>query len=189
MINKIISSLILSVFLFSTPAQAVTTELGLFYFSDDLASTSDYNVSRTIYDFAILMTSEGRRTIGIGWGYAGVTSQEGSTTTTSYSSTETGPKFSYLFGREQTWYLGFAYNLLAKAEYDDGAGGEAEWRGTSMKAEFGYLPRVSSRFNIGVKLNYHVANYTEQITNSTTLTQESNTKTMIYPTFAIVWKF
>ncbi len=81
--------------------------------------------SRTIYDFAVLMTSEGRRLLGIGWNYAGVSSIDNSTTETSYSSTETGPKFTYMFGREQDWYVGLAYNLLAKAQFSD-ASGEAE---------------------------------------------------------------
>lgn len=186
--RKLVATLALATTLISTNAHAVTAELGLFYFTDDLSSTSDFSIARTIYDFAVLMTSTGRQMIGIGWGYAGVSSTEGSTTTTTYTSTETGPKFSYLFGREQNWYLGLAYNLLAKAQYSDGTN-EAEWRGTSIKAEFGYLPKVSGRLNAGVKLNYHQATYSEQITNSTTLTQETNTKSMIYPTFSMVWKF
>jgi hypothetical protein len=189
MTKKILASFVISTMLFATQAQAVTAELGLFYFTDDLSSTNDFGISRTIYDFAVLMTSQGRQMIGIGWGYAGVSSTEGSTTDTTYSSTETGPKFSYLFGRDQNWYLGFAYNLLAKATFSTGSGEEAEWRGTSMKVEFGYLPKINGRLNAGVKLNYHQASYSEQITNNTTLTQETNTKTMIYPTFAMVWKF
>lgn len=190
MVKNLITSVFLFVSLFSVSAQAVTTELGLFYFSDDLASTNNATSSRTIYDFAILMTSEGRQTIGIGWNYAGVSSEdEAGGVATSYSSTETGPKFSYLFGREQNWYLGLAYNLLAKAQFSQGAGSEAEWRGTSIKAEFGYLPRINGKLNVGVKLNYHQATYNEQITNSTTLTETTNKKTMIYPTFALVWKF
>ncbi|MES2803651.1 MAG: hypothetical protein V4654_14260 [Bdellovibrionota bacterium] len=188
MAKKIISILFCVILLTSISAKAVVAELGLFYFTDDLSSTSNFKTSRTIYDFAVLMTSEGRRMLGIGWNYAGVTSEDGSTTTTTYSSTETGPKFTYMFGREQDWYLGLAYNLLAKAQFSD-TNGEAEWRGTSIKAEFGFLPKINSRINAGVKLNYHQATYNEQITNTTTLTQTTNTKTMIYPTFSLVWKF
>ena len=186
--KKLFSFLFCAVLLTSISAKAVVAELGLFYFTDDLSSTNTMQNSRTIYDFAVLMTSDGRRLLGIGWNYAGVSSTDNSTTETSYSSTETGPKFTYMFGREQNWYVGLAYNLLAKAQFSD-ASGEAEWRGTSIKAEFGYLPKVSSRINVGVKLNYHQASYNEQITNTTTLTQTTNTKTMIYPTFAMVWKF
>lgn len=107
---------------------------------------------------------------------------------TTYSSTETGPKFTYMFGREQDWYVGLAYNLLAKAQFSD-TNGEAEWRGTSLKGEFGYLPKINNRLNVGVKLVYHQASYNEQITNTTTLTQTTNTKTMIYPTFSMIFKF
>lgn len=186
--KKLISFLFCAVLFSSISAKAVVAELGLFYFTDDLSSTSNFTTSRTIYDFAILMTSEGRRMLGIGWNYAGVTSEESAVTTTTYTSTETGPKFTYMFGREQDWYIGLAYNLLAKAQFSD-ANGEAEWRGTSLKAEFGFLPKINNRINVGVKLNYHQASYNEQITNTTTLTQTTNTKTMIYPTFALVWKF
>lgn len=188
MIKKYIFIIVFAVQFLSVSAQAVTTELGLFYFTDDLSSTNNFKISRTIYDFAVLMTSEGRRVISIGWSYAGISSEDAGATTTSYSSAETGPKFTYLFGRELNWYLGLIYNLQAKAEFSD-ASGEAEWRGTSLRAEFGYLPRISSKLNVGVKINYHQASYDEQITNSTTLTQDSNKKTMIYPTFAMIWKF
>ncbi|AZZ35401.1 hypothetical protein CIK05_00825 [Bdellovibrio sp. qaytius] len=177
-----------AVSLTSISAKAVVAELGLFYFTDDLSSTSSISHSRTIYDFAVLMTSEGKRLLGIGWNYVGATSDDVTTATTSYSSTETGPKFTYMFGSNQDWYLGLAYNLLAKAQFSD-ANGSAEWRGTSLKAEFGFLPKITSRINAGVKLNYHQASYNEQITNTTTLTQTTNTKTMIYPTFSLVFKF
>lgn len=189
MSKKIISFLFCAVLLSSISAKAVVAELGLFYFTDDLSSTSNFSTSRTIYDFSVLMTSEGRRLLGIGWNYVGVSSEEGGDTTTSYTSTETGPKFTYMFGREQDWYIGLAYNLLAKAQFSDPVAGEAEWRGTSLKAEFGFLPKINNRINAGVKLNYHQASYNEQITNSTTLTQTTNTKTMIYPTFSMVFKF
>ncbi|MCM2353664.1 MAG: hypothetical protein NDI63_08610 [Pseudobdellovibrio sp.] len=187
--KSIVSFLFGAVLLTSISAKAVVAELGLFYFSDSLASTSDFTYSRTVYDFAVLMNSEGRKLWGIGWSYSGVsTSDDTPSGETTYSSTETGPKFTYLFGREQNWYAALAYNLLAKAQFS-GAGGEAEWRGTSLKGEFGYLPKVGSKLNIGVKLVYHQASYNEQITNSTTLTQESNTKTMIYPNFSVIYKF
>lgn len=184
----IISFLFYAVLLTSVSAKAVVAELGLFYFTDDLSSTSNFSTSRTIYDFSVLMTSEGRRLLGIGWNYVGVSSEEGATTMTTYSSTETGPKFTYMFGREQDWYVGLAYNLLAKAQFSD-TNGEAEWRGTSLKGEFGYLPKINNRLNVGVKLVYHQASYNEQITNTTTLTQTTNTKTMIYPTFSMIFKF
>jgi hypothetical protein len=189
MSKKLVSFLFCAVLLFSFSAKAVVAELGLFYFSDVLASTNDAKYSRTIYDVAVLMTSEGKRLIGIGWNYAGVTSiDDNASGETKYTSTETGPKFTYMFGREQNWYASLTYNLLAKAKFSDTAG-EAEWRGTSLKGEFGYMSKVASNFSIGVKLVYHQATYNEQITDSTTLTQESNTKTMIYPNFSMIYKF
>lgn len=188
MLKYIISFLFCTILVSTASAKSVVTELGLFYFTDDLSSTSNFSTSRTIYDVSVLMTSEGRKILGIGWNYVGVSSEEGSTAMTTYSSTETGPKFTYMFGREQDWYLGLAYNLLAKAQFSD-ANGEAEWRGTSLKGEFGFIPKINNRLNAGVKLVYHQASYNEQITNTTTLTQTTNTKTMIYPTFSLVFKF
>lgn len=135
------------------------------------------------------MTSEGKRLMGIGWNYAGVTSNdEVKSGETKYVSTESGPKFTYMFGREQNWYGSLTYNLLAKAKFSD-TSGEAEWRGTSLKGEFGYMSKINGNFSIGVKLVYHQASYNEQITNSTTLTQETNKKTMIYPNFSMIYKF
>lgn len=187
--KKLVSFLFGVILLSSLSAKAVVAELGLFYFSDKLASTNDSTFSRSIYDVAVLMTSEGRYLMGIGWSYSGVTSaDEVQSTETKYTSTETGPKFTYTFGREQNWYFGATYNLQAKAKFSSGAN-EAEWRGTSLKAEYGYVYKTGSNLSLGVKLVYHQASYDEQITNSTTLTQSSNKKTMIYPNFSLMYKF
>jgi len=176
-------------FVLSLNAHAiVTTELGFLYLTDALSSTNNSTQSKTLYDFSILMTSEGKHAFGIGWTYAGVSTSDETSTSTTYGSTETGPKFSYLFGRDKNWYLGLIYNFTATAKFKD-ANGEAEWRGTSYKAEFGFMPRITTKFSVGIKFNYHSANYNEQVTNSTTLTKTTNTKTMIYPTLSMLYDF
>lgn len=173
----------------SFEAQAIiTSEVGAFYYTDKLSSTSSVTSSKTNYDVAILMTAEGKNTFAIGWSYIGVSSSDEMTTKTTYKSTETGPKFSYLFGKEKNWYVAAVYNFTAKANFED-TNGSAEWRGISYRAEFGFLPRISSKLAAGVKFNYHVASYNEQITNSTTLTKTTNSKTLIYPTLSLLYDF
>jgi len=166
----------------------ITTEVSAFYYTDKLSSTSSVSSSKANYDVAILMTAEGKNTFAIGWSYIGVSSSDEMTTQTTYKSTETGPKLSYLFGKEKNWYVGLVYNFTAKANFED-TNGSAEWRGTSYRAEFGFLPRISSKLAAGVKFNYHAANYNEQITNSSTLTKTTNSKTLIYPTLSLLYDF
>jgi len=172
----------------TTSKAILTTEVGAFYYTDKLSSTSSINSSKMNYDLAILMTAEGKNTFAIGWSYTGVSSIDETTSKTTYKSTETGPKFSYLFGKEKNWYLGLIYNFTAKANFED-TNGSAEWRGTSYKVEFGFMPRISSKLAVGVKFNYHAANYNEQITNSTNLTKTTNSKTLIYPTLSLLYDF
>ena len=186
MVKKIL--FVVSILYFSNVAHAITLEVGAFYFSDKLSSTNNYTTTDTMYDIAVLMTSEGKHPFGVGWSFSGVTSKQTTSGETSYTATETGPKFTYLFGKENSWYLGLIYNLQAKAQYSDPSG-SAQWRGTSIKGEFGYMPNISTKINFGVKLNYDSANYTEQVTNSSTLTETSNKKTMIYPTVAMIFKW
>ena len=168
-------------FVFVKTAQATTFELGALYLTDDLTSTASTKSSKTAYNVAILMVSEGKNSYGVGWSYQGYSTLDTTTTDTKYNSTETGPKFIYYFGREKIWYTGLIYNLSAKAKYENSLG-SAEWRGTSLVLQFGYLPYVTSKSQVGIKLNYHTASYNEQITNSTTLTATENKKTSIYPT-------
>lgn len=186
LIKSLTASLII---LFSFSAQALTFELSAFYLTDELKSTIDTKSNRMFYDGAIIMTSEGKTTIGVGWSYAGLSiNEENGLITNKYSSTETGPKFIYLFGKGKEWYSGLTYNLSAKAKFENNSG-NAEWRGTSIRAEFGYLPQITAKLQAGVKLNYHAASYTEQITNSSTLTQSTNKRNLIYPTFSMVYTF
>ena len=163
-------------------------ELGTYYSTDKLDSTAELSSGRTIYDFAVMMISDGKRPIGIGWSYIGVSTKEGAQTSTDYSSVETGPKLTYKLGKDQSWHLGLIYNFNAKANFKD-ALGEAEWRGTSTRFELGYLPSITGKFRCGVKLNMHTAAYAEQVTDSTTLTQTTNTKTLTYPSFALSYMF
>ena len=174
---------------FSFTAKAVKFEMGTMLLSDKTdAGNTSAKADKIIYDLAILMTSEGKSVFGIGWSFDMVTTKDEGTSTVKYSSTETGPIFTYQFGRSKEWYLGFTYNLTAKSKYNDGTT-ENEWRGTSTKLTVGYVPSVTDRLQVGMKLNYHAASYNEEISGSTTLASASNKKSMIYPTLAFIYSF
>ncbi|MGE0763065.1 MAG: hypothetical protein AB7N80_07300 [Bdellovibrionales bacterium] len=174
---------------FGCKAQALTFDLNIFYYTDALAATTDSDYKRTIYDFAIMLNLNRKGSLVLGWSYASVAADDtASSTTTSYSSTEMGPRFGYYFDRNFLWSFFFTYNLQAKSDYSSGSS-TAEWRGTSMKGELGYMPQWNEQFQAGVKLNYYKSTYNEQITNSTTLTSVSNGRTMIYPSLAFVYRF
>lgn len=178
--------MVLHFFLLGASAQALTFDLNVFYLSDTLAASTDSSYKRTIYDGAIMLNLTKKGDVVMGWSYLKASATEETTTTTEYSSTEMGPRIGFYIDKAYLWGLFFTYNLIATATYNSGT--EEEWRGTSMKGELAFLPTWGEGFQAGFKINYHKASYTEKVT-TTTLTEVDRGRTMIYPSFAMTYRF
>ncbi len=182
-----LNALLISVALATPVAFAVTPvfDINVFYFTDTFTySSADSAYKRTFYDFMAGFGLTKKRSFVLGWNYDSMTFSDNPGAETSLKITDMGPKFVYYFDKDRTWVVAFTYNLITKGTYSSGAT-TSELRGSSMKAEAGYLPMMWENVFMGAKLNYYKATFNEEITNTTTLTPVSNSRTVIYPSFSM----
>ena len=176
--------------LFSASSQAlVIFDANVFYFTDDFTTDVSASAKRTLWDLSLGMNLSKKGRIVLGWNYASSSFEDtADSETTTLTISDMGPKLSYFFDKEYVWSLGFTYNLITKGNYDDN-GTTKEFRGTSMKVDFGYTPSISENFSIGVKLNYYKPAFNEQISGETTLAAVSYSRTSIYPSMAFNYRW
>lgn len=152
-------------------------DVGGVYLADDLTTTSSRTSSRVYYGVGALFNIN--KKIWGGWNYSSINHTETITTTTDYSSIDTGPSFKWQFGKNELFSAGLVYNILSRATYSNGTTNET-WQGTSFLLQFAVMPEFSEGFHIGASLNYFSANYTKK-TVSNVESSASNTKTWVFP--------
>lgn len=171
---------------FSHRAYAFYTDFNFVYFSDTLTESSTSTMTRTFYDLSLGINIDKKGQYTLGWNYGSVSANSTISTTTTFALTEMGPKFNWHIDKERHWNFSCTYNLIVNAQYNDGST-TSKWRGTSIKADFGYAPNISESFYAGVKLNYYQASFAEEVT-STTLTTISYSRGIIYPSLFIAYR-
>ncbi len=160
-------------------------DINVFYFTDTFTySSANSTYQRTFYDFMAGFGLTKKKSFVLGWNYDSMTISDNPGADVSLKITDMGPKFMYYFDKDRTWVIGFTYNLITKGAYSSGST-TSELRGTSMKGEVGYLPMMWENVFMGAKLNYYKATFNEEITNTTTLTPVTNSRTVIYPSFSM----
>ncbi len=173
----------------SVQARAATTELNLFYFSDAMTYDSDsYSYNRTFWDINFGVDLNKKGTLVLGWNYGSLSFTDNPGTATKLTVTDMGPKLTYFFDKNLTWPISFTYNIISRGKYTSGAI-EAEERGTSMKVEVGYTPQISESWYAGAKLNYYKVSFNEEIVGDTALSQVTNGRTVIYPSFTLLYRW
>src|SRR5690606_32408760 len=115
--------------------------------------------TKTFMDFALGFSVDKRDQFQIGWRYSIFTTSESGSSTTSYSSTEMGPKFTYYFDKKRAWGASFVYNLIVNANYKPNGGTTQKWRGSSFKLDFGYGIPVSENLRLGLHLVYNMTTF------------------------------
>lgn len=186
---RILTTLIL--FLSAPFANAVTPviDLDLFYFTDSFAYSSQTKAySRTFWDFMIGMPLTKKGQWVLGWNYSSYSFIDNPGTAETLTITDMGPKVVYYLNKDRTWVVSVTYNLITKGSYNGGSA-VTELRGTSIRADFGYTPYMTDNLLMGAKLNYYKPTLSEEITNQTALAKTSNSRTVIYPSFAITYRF
>lgn len=164
-------------------------DINLFYMSDTFVGSSESQSTKMMIDFAPTLDLTRRGALVLGWNYGIVSLSESVDSSDSkFSATDMGPKIGWYINRDRTWSLFFTYNLISTAKYDDGDG-ELEWRGTSMKVELGYTIDFGSSLLMGAKLNYYSASYSEELSQSTNFEEISYSRSLIYPSLAMVYRF
>lgn len=165
-------------------------DLDLFYFSDTMTYSTSSAYKRTFYDFMIGFPVTKKKSFIIGWNYDGMTfSDDQGSGATTLAVTDMGPKFAYYFDKNREWVAAFTYNLITKGTYTPSGGTATELRGSSMRFEAGYTPQMWENVLIGAKIVWYKGAFKEEITNETTLTQVSYDRTVIYPAFALTFRW
>ncbi len=172
---------------FSIPAKSeAILGLNTFYLSEQTTAAATTTATKTIWVFDALFSPAGAKRFFMGWNIMGVSTSDAATTTTTFTSSDMGPKFLWYFTKSGNWSLALSYNLLVTAKYN--AGTDETWTGSSLLVELGYMPDITENFSAGVKLNYYSGSYSKQII-STTTTDVSYKKTLIMPSVGFVYHF
>lgn len=182
-------SFILAIFSFGQRTDAYI-ELNAFYIGDSFNVGSTSTSSRMFVEGSLGFAIDRKSHYLIGWNYGMHTiSEDANSVSSSYSSTQMGPRFIWFFTRSKSWSLGFAYNLVTKSEYKSGTNSTESWSGTAFKVDLGYNFAIGDSSFLGVRLNYSSATYTSKLVGSTDYSEISNSVTSTYPSvyFIYLW--
>ena len=175
--------------LVSPLARAVSLDINGFYFSDNVDfGTGTIANNRMFFDAALSIKLDKKGQYSLGWSYGLITYNLETSQNTEASNTDTGPRFSWFMNKDQTWSLGFTYNLFANSTFTN-AGTEVSLRGKSYKIDIGYTGPITAKLYLGIRLNYYSASYGEQFDASDTFSEVSNSKSFIYPSLAASYRF
>jgi hypothetical protein len=164
-------------------------EMNGFYFTDNFTDSSTSSSAFTAADFALNLNLNKKGTVAVGWAYTLISSSTSAgSSNTAFAAGDMGPRFLLFFDKDRTWELGVTYNLLANATYSSGGGSEMKWRGTSIKADFGWAPAISDSAFFGFRFNYYSASWTEQLIGSSTYSTVAYTRAWIYPSLYFRWE-
>lgn len=157
----------------------------MLYYSDSTTATTAASGSRLFYDLCLGFGVYKNNTIVIGWNYANYSSSETSASvTTTYSSTQMGPKFIFFLNKDHNWRLGAAYNLISTATYQNGSNASETWKGSGYAIDVGYQFELSDSLLFGARINYSLSNYNEKLIGAA-YSAVSNSQTYIYPSLAV----
>ena len=186
MIQRLLVSMI---FLFVTQAKAAMLDLNLFYITDSLTAATTASYAKTFYALCAALNIDHKGSYLVGWNYATYSSTEAAgAITTTYSSTQMGPKFLVFLNKDHNWLLGLAYNILTSANYQAGGSPAEVWRGTAYSADIGYHQMLTESLMLGFRLNYSSSSFNEKLIG-TAYSTISYSRTFIYPSMAISFIF
>jgi hypothetical protein len=160
-----------------------------FYFSDSFVySNSTSTTGRTFYDFTAGIALTDKKMIYLGWNYDSYTFSDNPGTAKTLNISDMGPKLIFYIDKDRTWVVALTYNLITNASYSSGAT-SSTLQGYSYRAEAGYTIHMTEAFLMGAKLNYYTATFAHEVTNTTTINAVSDSRTVIYPSFAFTYRF
>jgi hypothetical protein len=166
---------------------AAIYELNMFYASQALTISSAESGSKMFIDGCALIDVSKKPLVSVGWNYGMMSTSDSTTSTTTLSTSDMGPRVVWVFDRQGAWSLGLTYNLIATASYSGGSGTDT-WRGTTLKADIGWSPQLSEDTYLGIRLNYYSANYTEELAGGTSYSQVSYARSFIYPSVFLSYR-
>ena len=180
--------LLLNILIAVSTARASFIDLNAMYLTDNLTTTTTAAGSKILTDFSLGFKIDNAAKFNVGWNLTNVAISDSTATTTTFSSADQGIKILVFFDNALAWGFGAAYNMVAKAKYNDGTT-EEEWRGSSIKFDIGYAAPINELFFAGLHLNYYSASYNEQILNKTSLATIAYARPIIYPSIYLSFRY
>jgi hypothetical protein len=162
-------------------------ELNAFYFTDTMSAATTPSSNRMFIETTLgfMVDKNGQYLVGWAYGMFNATDNNGSAVT--YASTQMGPRFVWNMDKQHHWSLGLGYYLISKASFN--AGTDEQWKGSAIKADIGYNLDIAERFQLGLRLNYSAASYTEKLIGSSTYSTIGYTRTFMYPSVYSIYMF
>lgn len=173
----------------STQSAFAFIEANVFYLSDTLTAATSSTSTKTFFEICLGFSIDSKGKYMVGWNYGSFATSDTTTTTDTYTSTQMGPRFVFQFGKGNDWSVGLAYNISTKAAYTPAGGTQEDWTGTGLKADFGYNFQLSEYTDLGIRLNYASATYTEKVVAQTTYSTISYTRPFIYPSVYFIYNY
>lgn len=164
-------------------------ELNGFYTNGGLTTDASETSSNMFFEGSIGFAIDRKSKYLVGWNYSMHSTSDTATATKTYSSTQMGPRFVLMLNKHKTWSFGLGYYLVTTGTFSDGTGASETWKGTALKADFGYNFAVSEKLFVGARLNYSSASYAEKIVGSADYSTVSYTRTIMYPSLYTIWLF
>lgn len=163
-------------------------ELGFYMGNDGLESASSASSSRSYYNFDMYgnLDNNNKYFLGFHVHQMGWSSSQGNADEEQFSTMDMGPSFMWVIDEKQRFDVYFAYNVSAKATYNDGTD-EASLKGTSFLASIGFQPEIKEPWRIGFRLNYYSATFTERRVDGDA-TDVSYTRTWMYPSIVFSYR-
>lgn len=172
---------------FRTENASAYIELNTFYMNESMNTGATESSSRMFIDGSIGVSVDRKGHYLIGWNYSLSNVTQSTTTSTTYSSSQMGPRFIWFFTRSKSWSLGLTYNILTTANYTAESSSAEKWTGMAIKADLGYNFELSEKAYLGIKLNYSTASYNSKLVDSTDYSTISNNASFIYPSLSFVY--
>jgi hypothetical protein len=169
-------------------AQATYIDINFLSISDTFKTASTTTISRTTYDLGI--GYELGKSDSLIWALsygAGTFSDATGSSKTTFTFTDLGLRLGYFITKQKSWFASITYNLNSIAKYNDGTS-EVELRGTSTKADVGYVFRPTDAIGVAAKIIYYAPTYKESVA-STTLTKVNYTRAIVYPGLSLSFLF
>lgn len=172
-------------------AQAgVYAELNGLYSTDTFTRTTSSSNSKTYYALDIHANLENKERFYAGFHVDQISliEDDGSGSQSTLTSLNMGPMFMWVMDRKKTFSLALGYNLLANGTFTVTGSTSATLTGSGMWGSFGVMPEVAENWYLGFRLTYYSLSYTKSTVGSAA-SDVSYSRTLIYPTFALAWRY
>lgn len=181
-----------SVSIFIVLSFSLTAHAGLYgefdgtYFSDSFTTSTTATNSKTYYGLNIIANLDTKERFYGGFHVSQMSFSDTGTTTTTMSSLDMGPMLTWVLSQKNTLSLELGVNVTASGQYVHGSTTETI-TGMSYYTSLGVMPEFAENWYVGFRLYYYSLTYSKSVV-TTTSSDVSYSRALIFPTFSIAWR-